>query len=147
MSRLPDWPDRLIAEIARHERLEFSYGVSDCMQLAMDCAEAITGEHPYRKARRYRTKRGAASCLKRHGFRNIIEALAAAYPKIAPSLARRGDIGIIYEGNAPCAVVCEGLFFVGKPPGTVGLVRIPRAHIKGAFAVGWAAAFELQHWI
>jgi hypothetical protein len=137
MTRLPDWPDRLIAAIERHESLVFSYGTSDCMQLAMDCAQAVTAKHPYPKARRYRTKRGAAACLKRHGFGNIIEALAAAYLEIAPSLARRGDIGIAFEGNMPCAVVCEGLLFAGKPPGTVGLVRVPRARVERAFAVGW----------
>jgi hypothetical protein len=141
MTRLPDWPDRLIAALERHERLVFAYGVSDCMQLAMDCAEAITGAHPYPKAKRYKTKRGAASCLKRHGFSNIIEALMAAYPEIAPSLARRGDIGIASEGAVPCAVVCEGLLFAGKPPGTVGLARVPRARVERAFAVGWDGAF------
>jgi hypothetical protein len=137
MSRVPDWPDRLIAALERHERLVFAYGMSDCMQLAMDCAEAVTGTHPYPKAKRYRTIRGAAACLKRHGFGNIIEALMAAYPEIAPSLARRGDIGIAYEGNVPCAVVCEGLLFAGKPPGTIGLARVPRTRVERAFAVGW----------
>jgi hypothetical protein len=140
MTRLPDWPDRLITTLEHHELLVFAYGVSDCMQLAMDCAEAITGRHPYPKAKRYTTKRRAASCLKRHGFGNIIEALAAAYPEIAPSLARRGDIGVAYDGNLPCAVVCEGLLFVGKPPGSVGLVRVTRARVERAFAVGWDGA-------
>jgi len=146
MTRVADWPEQLIAAIERHERLVFSYGTSDCMQLAMDCAAAVTGCHPYPRAAAkkgkpaYRSKRGAAGCLKRHGFANIIEAIAGAYPEIAVSLARRGDIGIVYEGKEPCAVVCEGLHFVGKPPASVGNVRVPRARVERAFAVGWGDA-------
>jgi len=143
MTRVADWPEQLIAAVARHETLPFGYGVSDCMQLTMDCAAAVAGAHPYPKAApkkgkpAYTTKRGAAGCLKRHGFTNIVEAWAAACPEIAVSLARRGDIGIVIDNGAPCAVVCEGLYFVGKPPGTDGLLRLPRVAVERAFAVGW----------
>lgn len=136
--RVFDWPVRLFATLARHEALIFSYGTSDCMQLAMDCAEAVSGMHPYPDAKgreAYHDRRGAKACLKRHGFANIVEALSARYPLVAPALAQRGDLGIVMMDEVPCAVVCEGLQFAGKPPATLGLTRVGRDRVVQAFRV------------
>lgn len=133
--RVEDWPERLIQCIESHDRL-FIWGESDCMQLVMDCAKAMTEVHPYPKAERsYKTKAGAASCLRKHGFENIVEALAQAYKEIPVSLAQRGDIGVVTLQDAPASVVCDGIFFVGKAPNNDGLIRVSRDLVSRAFRV------------
>lgn len=135
--RVQDWPVRLHATIAQHDKL-FTWGSSDCMQLCMDVAEAMTEEHPYPDTRpgKYKTRTGAMKVLKAHGFDSIIEALAAKYKVIAPSLAQRGDIGIVSMTDGTIAsCVCEGVSFVGKAPDQEGLVRFPRSFVVQAFKV------------
>lgn len=136
MSRLQDWPERLFATIDKHRLLSFEWGGSDCMQLVMDCAEAITGTHPYPNAKNYHTRAGALSCLKRHGFSDIVEALSAAYNVIPVPLAQRGDIGIIkLPDDLYASCVCDGMNFVGKAPGEDGITRVPRTIVLQAFRV------------
>ncbi len=106
------------------------------MQLAMACAEACTGVHPYPDAVGcYIDRAGAQECLKRHGFDNIVEALSAKFPLIAPALAQRGDIGIVTFEGILASCVCEGREFVGKAPDKDGLIRLPRRVVVQAFHV------------
>lgn len=134
--RVQDWPVQLHQTIAKHDKL-FNWGTSDCMQLCMDVAEAITGTHPYPDTKgKYKTRSGAMKVLKSKGFENIIEALAAKYKVIPSSLAQRGDIGIVSMPDGTISsCVCEGVNFVGKGPESEGLVRFPRSFVVQAFRV------------
>lgn len=135
MSRVDDWPLRLLAAIERHDR-PFAWGESDCMQLAMHCAHVITGVHPFPDTPgSYSTRAGAMRCLQAHGFESIVEALAARYRPVAPALAQRGDIGIVSMEGVLASCVCEGREFVGKAPDKDGLIRVPRRAIVQAFRV------------
>lgn len=140
MSRVEDWPEKLFATISSHDK-KFEWGTSDCMQLVLDCAEAITGIHPFPKAKpsygvaRYVNKYGSQLCLKRHGFDSIIEALNSVYEIIPVASAQRGDIGIVKIGDNLAACVCEGASFVGKAPEDQGLVRFKRSLVLQAFRV------------
>lgn len=133
--RHQDWPQRLQAAIAYHDR-PFTWGESDCMQLAMHCAHVMTGQHPFPDTPgSYFTRAGAYRCLKVHGFDNIAEALAARYQQVAPALAQRGDIGIVSFEGVLSSCVCEGREFVGKAPDKAGLIRVPREKVVQAFRV------------
>lgn len=131
--RLENWPDRMFEVIARHAAIPFAWGVSDCMQLVMDSNEAITGAHPYPKAKAYRSQRGAAACLRRHGFETIVEALAAKYDLVPVAMAQRGDNGVVQVAGVLSSVLCEGASWVGKTEG--GIIRLSRAHVVQAFRV------------
>lgn len=108
MSRISGWEKRLNAVVAKHQALPSEWGGSDCYIIPDDAVEALTGSVMYPEARGYRTEAGAAKALRRHGFINVREALAAKFEEIPSALAQRGDIGVI-ERNG---VFSGGVFTV-----------------------------------
>lgn len=134
MTRVQDWPVRMLDAIRDHQRQPFAWGTSDCMQMVCDAAGAMTGARPYAATRgAYDSKHGAARCLAEHGFASIVEALAAVYEEVPPALAQRGDIGILQTEGLTAALVCEGRYFIGKSPD--GALAVPRHKILKAFRV------------
>lgn len=128
------WPDRLLAEIDRHANLPWQYGTSDCLTFAMDCVQAMTGEDPMEGARDYTTIEGAYKRLKKAGFATIADALADRFEEIPPSLAQRGDVGIVPGEEFQVAVVFVGPHVVGKDePG--GIKTVARSLATRAFRV------------
>lgn len=133
MARVKRWPERMIEAIVAYEGAPFEWGKTDCWCFAMDVAKAVTGTDPWAEARTYRTRTGARRALLRRGFPSIAAALAAVYEEVPPSMAQRGDIGIVMMDGAECACVCEGVRFIGKSER--GLVRFQRALVSRAFRV------------
>jgi hypothetical protein len=131
--RREDWPERLIAEIERHSHMLFEYGTSDCFIFPMDCVEAMTGDDPWAGQRGYRTEKGAAGRLRRHGFYNVGDAFAAKFEEIPPVMAQRGDIGVIQGEKATAGVVFIDTGVIGRDVN--GLTRAPRAAVTRAFRV------------
>lgn len=134
MTRREDWPERLVEAIERHAALPFGWGSSDCFLLPMDCVRAMTDAEPWPEVRgQYASETGAAKQLRRRGFADMAEAFASAFPEIPPSLAGRGDIGIVDSPRGLAGVVFIDTGVVGKAE--AGIRRLPRAHVLRAFKV------------
>jgi hypothetical protein len=129
MAEVANWEDQLLAAWDFHDSIPFSWADSNCLWLALDCARAVTGVDPYADERgRFKTRRGAASRLKRRGFDSVEAAIAAVYRRIAMAEAKRGDVAIVPEellaigGLGTCGTVL-GTHIACK--GLTGLVRVP----------------------
>lgn len=135
--RIAGWERRLRAAIEKHMALPAAYGSSDCLIIALDGIEAVTGSDPYprdRFKRNYKTEAGAARCLRKAGFETVEDALRAACPnEIPPSLAQRGDVGVVeHNGQVVAGVFTQlGLF----TRGTEQCLFLPAADVKTAFRV------------
>lgn len=135
MTRVRDWPLRLEEAIERYQDGGFAWGERDCFTLPMDVAEALTGVDPWASERTYTTEIGAARKLRRLGFADVSDAFAAKFQEIAPSLAQRGDIGVVLDADgAACGVIVLGAFVAGMSP-IAGLTFLPRARLVRAFRV------------
>lgn len=108
--RLPGWERRLTAVVEKHLALPSDYAVSNCYIIPDDGVEALLGErmHPklYGGGRGPNTETGAAKRLRRFGFETVEDAFRARFAEIPPSLAQRGDIGVVIRDG----VVSGGLF-------------------------------------
>ncbi|MCL8385576.1 DUF6950 family protein [Xanthobacter aminoxidans] len=133
--RLPGWEQRLADLIAAYQGGGFIWGVRDCFRLPQDVARAVAGLAIWPDVRPYRTARGAAIRLARHGFSGVGDALAAVLPEVPPAHARRGDLGMVLEAGAQAGVVVLGAEIAGMAPDG-GLTILPRARLVRAFAVG-----------
>lgn len=134
MSRVVDWEKRLKAAIGKHQALPSQYGLSDCYLLPDDAVEAVTGSTMYgAAARRYKTPAGAAKQLRRRGFETVEDAFRAKFVEIAPSLAQRGDIGVIDSDGEICGGVFTAIGFAVRDERAV--VFLPISRVKTAFRV------------
>jgi hypothetical protein len=114
----------------------FEWGVSDCITAVADVCDALCGRNPLpAKLRAYRTEDAAAALMAALGFGSLTEALAAVFPEIARSRARRGDCGVL-EASAlgPASFVVLGANAVGK--GLTGPVYVPVTRLARTFAIG-----------
>lgn len=134
MSRVTDWEKRLKAVIGKHQGLPSQYGVSDCYLLPDDAVEAVTGATMFgAAARRYKTPVGAAKQLRKRGFETVEDAFRAKFMEIAPSLAQRGDIGVIDSGGEICGGVFTAIGFAVRDERSV--LFLPVSSVKTAFRV------------
>ncbi len=134
MSRVADWEKRLKAVIAKHQALPSQYGLSDCYLLPDDAVEAVIGSTMYgAAARRYKTPTGAAKQLRRRGFETVENAFRAKFTEIAPSLAQRGDIGVVDSNGEICGGVFTAIGFAVRDERSV--LFLPVSSVKTAFRV------------
>lgn len=132
--RQTDWVRRLNIVVAKHIALPGEWGVSDCYIIPDDAVEAVTGAVMYPDARSYSSEAGAAKQLRRHGFQTVADAFAGRFPEISPSLAQRGDIGVIERDGACSGGVFTAAGFMTRPHG--GAVEfIPVTMVARAFQV------------
>ncbi|WP_454914977.1 DUF6950 family protein [Xanthobacter sediminis] len=134
MSRVKHWPDRLEEVIAAYQGGVFAWGERDCFRLTMDVTAALTGTDPYADLEPYDSETGAARRLVERGFTSLGDALAAVLPEVPPSMARRGDVGVVDEAGTDAGVVVIGADVVGMSQR--GLMRVPRSRLVRAFRVG-----------
>lgn len=105
----------------------------DCVSFAAACVRAQTGIDPLAGLPRWRSLRAAKAAIEAEG--GLEQALDARLPRIAPALARRGDIaGVPDELFGIRLLVVEGETLVG--PGERGLERLPRGRMTMAWRVG-----------
>lgn len=112
--RLPNWERRLTAAVQTHMGVDAVWGVSDCYLLADDCVLAITGERMHPDHLGYKTEMGAAKKLRKRGFSDVGAAFAARFESIPPSLAQRGDIGVIERDGKVYGGVFTSLGFAAR---------------------------------
>ena len=132
--RVQGWERALRLVVEKHLALPTQYGVSDCYVIADDAVEAVTGGRLFRDARRYRTAKGAARVLRRHGFLTVEDAFADRFPAIPVLQAQRGDIGVVHQPNGE---VSGGVFigsgFFTRGPGSA--LVLPMSAAARAFRV------------
>lgn len=139
--RLPGWEQRYVETMERHNATPFAWGISDCIIVACDLANAMCGRNPLPvKLRTYRSAEGAARLLLSLGHRDIESALAAVFPRVLLSRARRGDCGVLEQqgpdGMHLACLIVTGAMAIGKGPH--GVVAVPVSRLKSTFAIGAA---------
>lgn len=130
-TRLPDWPERLAAYLARHRAAVFAWGAHDCARFAAGAVGALTG-HPV-PLPAWADKSAAVAALRAcGGLVAGVDAVLARLP--APALAWRGDVVLAQAGRRRWLAVCDGVH--AWAPGPQGLVAVPLAQAVQAWAVG-----------
>ncbi|HWL06206.1 MAG TPA: hypothetical protein VNQ99_14955 [Xanthobacteraceae bacterium] len=135
MTRREDWEARFAAVVERHSRLPFTWGQSNCVYLAADVVEAITGEDPCPDQRGCADERDYLRRLAAQGHDDIGDAFAARLPEIPPAFARRGDVGVIDVDGRDAGVVVIGAEVIGKDRDG-RMLRVARSQMVRAFKVG-----------
>lgn len=133
--RRPDWSERLIATLIRHQAQPFGWGGSDCATLFADAVEAVTGVDPLAEWRPWADRTAAERALVRSGYRSVAELVVDRFPEITPATAQRGDIGFTIEFHrlmSPAVVV--GSEAVSRDQ--KGWIVFPRTELVRAFKVG-----------
>lgn len=133
MPRLKGWEKTLKAVIVKHLALPSKYGVSDCYLIADDSVEAVSGERMFSDVE-YTNEIGAAKALLARGFNTVEDAFRSKFEEISPSLAHRGDIGVVEDNGEICGGVFTALGFMTRT-NTVA-VFLPVSRVKSAFKVG-----------
>jgi hypothetical protein len=132
--RLPGWERRLRAVLERHMAMPAQWGVSDCYQLPDDAHEALTGQRMHADHLGYSTEAGAAKKMLKRGFAHVGEAFAARLPEIAPSLAQRGDIGVVERDGQVYGGVFTQIGFAMR--GVAAIEFLPASAVTRAYKVG-----------
>lgn len=134
-TRHPDWERRLVRVSERHMHLPGEWGASDCGLTVGEAIEAVTGTNPLAEfVGRYSTERGAARIMKRKGWADMGDVLAAFFAPVNRLSARRGDVGTVMQGGALTAGYVTEYGFAAKGPD--GLIFHPLTAIVTAFRVG-----------
>jgi hypothetical protein len=134
MSRVYQWERALVAEVRRHSALPFSWGVSNCFYMTMDCVRAVTGTDPWVDARGCDSEAWYKRWLARNRFGNVGDAFARRMAEIPSAQMGRGDIAVVEQDGMAPGVVCLGPTVVGKVP--MGTLQLPRSRVVRAFRVG-----------
>lgn len=146
-ARHSGWEVAFVETVARHQAEAFAWGKSDCLTRIADLALAMTGVDPMADIRgNYDSATTSAGVLKDLGFDDIEAALAAHFELVAPSMARRGDCGIVVtesgkrEVKAGVIVMGDMLLGCALPamPETdaSGAIWLPRERLVTAFRIG-----------
>lgn len=142
LKRLPDWRERLDAEVQRKALCVFQWGINDCMLFAADLIRAMTGADlgaPYRG--RYSTPIGAARILRRvNGARSLPEALELweardGWRPIFPHDAASGDPMLMFMPAGPTLAIRFGVFVAAPGARGVELIAAERASVARAWAL------------
>lgn len=95
MTRLRDWRNRYNDTIDAIRANPFAWGENDCLTgLVIPVVTAIVGNSAglYKYYKGYKTQRGALGAMKKAGYANLADGLAAHFPEIHPSECRVGDL-------------------------------------------------------
>jgi hypothetical protein len=103
--RLDGWESKLNDVISQSG--VFEWGTNDCCMFAVRVVEAITGVDHGKPYRGYKTAKGAASRLLKHGGVEGIATKELGEPKF-PLLARRGDVVSFETQNQIALGICAG---------------------------------------
>lgn len=135
--RARPWVMLLEAEVRRHERRPFEWGVHDCCTFAADVVQALTGVDPMMAFRgTYLGQLGAARLLREHGGLMMLAANLLGNP-VPAKRAGRGDVVLYTEAGNPAARpalgVCMGAVLAA--PGPDGLAYAPMAWATHAWPI------------
>ena len=139
--RKPGWDAAMISVLEEHLAQPHTWGISDCLIVPADICRAMTGSNPFpNRMRRYRTESGALKLLLKLGFRDVEDALKAAFPTRPLAQARRGDCGVV-EGWIDGRSVLSTVIIIGGGK-AIGRdlnnqrITVPALSLRSAFEVG-----------
>ena len=134
MTRVVDWPERLLETVAVWEAVPFAWGSTDCLGFALACVKAVRGSLPIEDLPAYSDAKVARRVLRDMGARELENVLMMHFEPVSVSMAQRGDLGVLVApGGIQSAMVCLGSSWAGKTE--EGLLQAPRAVITRAFRV------------
>jgi hypothetical protein len=134
--RQDGWEELLLAKVQEMDSQPFSWGHLDCILSVLECACEIRPDlSPFLEHARgsYGDAKEARRYLRDMGARELENALMMHLDPVPVSMAQRGDIGIVIDGGAQCAVICVGAVWIGKTE--TGAIRVPRHLVARAFKV------------
>lgn len=138
--RLPDWRERLEAEVRRKADYAFAWGSNDCCLFACDLVRAMTGvDYAAAFRGRYSTPLGAARTLRDVAgvatLPDLLDKLAAQEPwsEIDPSSATSGDWTLLDGPHGPTLAIRFGQLVAA--PGDVGVSLLPASRSLRAWAL------------
>lgn len=133
--RSDGWERRLARVVERHMHIPGAWGASDCGLTVGEAVEAVTGTNPLVEfVGRYSTELGAARIMKRKGWADMGDLLAAFFEPCGRLSAQRGDVGTILQGGQLTAGFMTDLGFATKGPN--GLMFHDQTDLVAAFKVG-----------
>jgi hypothetical protein len=109
MTRLPNWEQRLLAEVDAARAQPFRYGRHDCAAFVARCVLAVTGRDlfaPYEG--RYHSRNGAARIVARAGGMAGLARAVFGSPLASPLQAQRGDVVLVFNDGDPALAVVMG---------------------------------------
>jgi hypothetical protein len=112
----------------------------DCLRLAGHAAHKMGRRVSLTKGIRYSSEAGALKVMRRLGFKTLLEAVdAAGFERIAPAMARPGDIIALRTADAnPFGCALTVAFDNGRVIGFVnGIGSICRVDDPSAYITAW----------
>lgn len=135
LSRQPGWAERLLALVESYRAKPFVWGEADCATFFAEAVQAVTGFHPLVGYMPYSSELGAMKMLAGSGYDDMLHFARCLFPEVAPSLARRGDIGFIADRERlTCPAVIVGHEAVSR--NQAGWLMFPVASLATAFRIG-----------
>jgi hypothetical protein len=131
IERYPDWPERLAAVLAQHQRTPFVWGEHDCCLFAASVVQALTGVDPAAGWRgTYSTEEQAQALIEEAGGLLALATSALGAPRNNPQLVQRGDVvcAAIYPEVAPDELALAD-----------GVLPEPKWLLGVATGAGWCA--------
>lgn len=132
--RNQDWEQALSEYLAAAETAVFRWGVMDCALFAAGAVLAMTGQDPAAAYRgRYRSMAGSVRALRTYGAGTLEATIDARFAEKPIGFAQRGDL-IMQDDRVGICVGADAVF-IGQEGEREGLVRVPRAEWRKAWAV------------
>ena len=136
--RLPDWQERLDAEITAAKSRPFSYGSHDCWLFVADCVLAMTGIDYAAQLRGYSSKEQAYEVIARYGSQEAMITSLLGEP-IHPAFAQKGDVMLANVELAPgeageSGAICDDVK-IWTPRHPTGLRSFPRRAARLAWRI------------
>ena len=135
LTRLENWPERLLTTVERHRAAEFDWGVYDCATLFAEAVEAVTGTDPLQRFRPWISERSARMKMIKGGWKDMKSFCRDHFTEIPPSMAGRGDLGFPAQTvNLTCPGIIVGAHAVSRDE--KGWIVVPTSLLTMAFKVG-----------
>lgn len=131
--KTPGWIERLNLWLMATEHTPFVWGRHDCCLFAADGVEVLTGWDAMADLRgKYDSERGAYRLIAAAGGldRLVTERMG---PAIATTLAQRGDVVMVHQGDRELLALCLGPMWAAA--GTDGRVLGPMTAAAAAWSV------------
>ncbi len=135
LHRRPDWRPRLRTWLIEVDGLPLVYGQHDCCLFGAGAVLAQTGVDLATFWRgRYTTLRGGLRILRRAGYRDFVDLVAAHLAEAQGRFVREGDLAVIETGTGPAIGVSQGsAIYILTESGRLGLT--PFSAVQRQFRV------------
>jgi hypothetical protein len=137
-TRLPGWEQRLAWVLESYRHRPYALGSNDCIRLACDTVQALTGEGLWHLLMgRYQDRDSAIRLVHQWGrtWSQAFSALFGEAPRM-PYAARRGDILTFDDARDKHLAVCAGPDVAVYGPQGLGFVPLTDARLLECWRIG-----------